>query len=62
MTAMWSAAFCYRTDVLEHRIEVYNGRAGAGMPRVQGASGACIEFDHARFDVLHGEGKVKDGV
>ena len=22
---------CYRTDVLDHRIEVYNGRAGAGM-------------------------------
>lgn len=27
--AMWSAV-CYRTDVLDHRIEVYNGRAGAG--------------------------------
>lgn len=58
---MWSAAvLCYRTDVLDHRIEVYNGRAGAGMGKVQGTSGACIEFDHARFRLSSCEGKAKD--
>ena len=51
---------CYRTDVLDHRIEVYNGRAGAGMGKVQGTSGACIEFDHARFRLSSCEGKAKD--
>jgi hypothetical protein len=51
---------CYRTDVLDHRIEVYNGRAGAGMGKVQGTSGACIEFDDARFRLSSCEGKAKD--
>lgn len=51
---------CYRTDVLDHRIEVYNGRAGAGMCKVQGTSGACIEFAHARFRLSSCEGKAKD--
>jgi hypothetical protein len=51
---------CYRTDVLDHRIEVYNGRAGAGMSKVQGTSGACIEFGHARFRLSSCEGKAKD--
>jgi hypothetical protein len=53
---------CYRTDVLDHRIEVYNGRAGTGMQSSGQTSGACIEFDHARFRLSSCEGKAKDDV
>jgi hypothetical protein len=60
-TAMWLAV-CNRTDVLDHRIEVYNGRAGAGMQSSGQTSGACIEFDHARFRLSSCEGKAKDDV
>lgn len=51
----------YRTDVLDHRIEVYNGRAGAGMQSSGHHREGCIEFDHARFRLSSCEGTAKDG-
>ena len=44
---------CYRSDELDHRIEVYNGRAGAGMAEFRAHRERALSSTTHDFAFLH---------